>query len=42
MQESSLNADSVSKTKNYFGMFQNNKDIKNAIEGLYGDHSEKN
>lgn len=42
MQESSLDADSVSKTKNYFGMFQNNKDIKNAIEGLYGDHSEKN
>jgi hypothetical protein len=42
MQESALNADSVSGNKLYFGMFQNNKNIKDAIVDVYGDHSEKN
>ena len=39
MQESSMNPDIVSKTKNYHGLLQNSTDIKNAVIGLYGDYS---
>ena len=39
LTESSLNPDSVSNSKTYHGIFQNNKNIRDAIVNQYGDYS---
>lgn len=39
--ESSLNPDSISGSKTYHGLFQNDKNIRKAVEDMYGDYSLK-
>ena len=41
LQESGLNPDIVSKS-GYAGVWQNNKNLQNAIKDMYGDHSKDN
>lgn len=38
MQESSMNPDSVSKSKNYHGLLQNSTAIRNAVHDMYGGY----
>lgn len=41
LTESSLNPDSVSESKTYHGLFQNDKNIRQAVINKYGDYSAK-
>ena len=41
LTESSLNPDSISSSKTYHGLFQNDKNIRQAVVDKYGDYSLK-